>query len=302
MKHLTKNSCLAALFAVGIFIAANSHAQTITVPQAAAYTNDANTVLLQHFDGTTTGSTNGSVFYTNGVFGQGVHVTTSSFVSWNLGALSQGTVEFWGKADTETNEGWAFIVASWQPYNWTTFSTGLSATNHARSQYNDVNDNWDGMTTPAIYTNSVIITTNTWHHYATTWGSQGFHCYVDGTLVYSNSVTLGQNGITAYWSISANSALGNFGPGFNGVIDELRISNVQRIFAPAPSQITFVKAFTLDYQNLLIGSNYQAQASSDLVNWTNWGAAFTATSSTYNNTNYQRIANWNQLFFRLVQQ
>jgi hypothetical protein len=66
--------------------------------------------------------------------------------------------------------------------------------------------------------------------------------------------------------------------------------------------VNFVKAFTLDYSNLLIGSNYQVQASSDLVNWTNWGAVFTATNATYTNTNYQRIANWNQLFFRIVQQ
>jgi Fe-S cluster assembly iron-binding protein IscA len=69
-----------------------------------------------------------------------------------------------------------------------------------------------------------------------------------------------------------------------------------------PPQVNFVKAFTLDYSNLLIGSNYQAQASPDLVTWTNCGAAFTATSSCYTNTNYQRIANWNQLFFRIVQQ
>jgi len=70
----------------------------------------------------------------------------------------------------------------------------------------------------------------------------------------------------------------------------------------APQQVVFVKAFTVDYQNLLIGSNYQAQASPDLVNWTNWGTAFTATSSTYTNSNYQRITDWNQLFFRMVQQ
>jgi hypothetical protein len=69
-----------------------------------------------------------------------------------------------------------------------------------------------------------------------------------------------------------------------------------------PLQVNFVKAFTVDYQNLLIGSNYQAQFTQDFVNWTNWGAAFTATSSTYTNTNYQRISDWNKLFFRVVQQ
>jgi len=70
----------------------------------------------------------------------------------------------------------------------------------------------------------------------------------------------------------------------------------------APSQVVFVKAFTVDYQNLLIGSNYQAQFTQDFVHWSNWGTAFTATSSTYTNTNYQRISDWNKLFFRVVQQ
>jgi len=69
-----------------------------------------------------------------------------------------------------------------------------------------------------------------------------------------------------------------------------------------PLQVNFVKAFTVDFQNLLIGSNYQAQFTQDFVNWTNWGTAFTATSSTYTNTNYQRISDWNKLFFRVVQQ
>jgi hypothetical protein len=67
-------------------------------------------------------------------------------------------------------------------------------------------------------------------------------------------------------------------------------------------QVNFVKAFTVDFTNLLVGSNYQAQASPDLATWTNFGAAFTATNTSYTNTNYQRIANWNQLYFRLVQQ
>jgi hypothetical protein len=72
-------------------------------------------------------------------------------------------------------------------------------------------------------------------------------------------------------------------------------------YVPLPQAI-FVKAFTADFTNLLIGSNYQAQASPDMQTWTNWGAAFTATNSTYTNTNYQRIADWNQVFIRIVQQ
>jgi hypothetical protein len=64
-------------------------------------------------------------------------------------------------------------------------------------------------------------------------------------------------------------------------------------------QIKFVKAFTIDFQNLLIGSNYVLQASSNLVDWSNWAEPFTATNSAYTNSNYQRIDNWSGLFFRL---
>jgi hypothetical protein len=291
--NLTRFIAVASLAAT----VATTKAQ-ILVPQLVPYTNDANTVLLEHFDGATSGTPNGTVFYTNGVFGQGVHLSPTSLVSWSLGALSQGTVEFWGQVETMTNVGVGFVYSSVQANNWSTFFTGLDATNNTKSEYVDANDNWQGMTTPSIFTNSVQITTNTWHHYATTWGSKGFHFYVDGTLIYSNTATGGQYS-TTYWSVSANKALGNQGPGFNGTIDEFRISNVQRVFAPAQSQVKFVKAFTIDFQNLLIGSNYVLQASSNLVDWTNWAEPFTATNSAYTNSNYQRIDNWSGLFFRL---
>jgi hypothetical protein len=274
--------------------------QIIYVPQSAPYTNDANTVLLEHFDGTTTGTANGPVSYTNGVFGQAAQVNTNSYVLWSLGGLNKGTVEFWANVDMipATNAGFGFIYAGLEPNNWPTFTTGMTDTAQVGSLYDDVNGNWQGM---AQWTNSQSIAINSWHHYATTWGSHGFHFYVDGTLIYSNAVTTAQDAGTAYWSVSANVALGNMGAGFAGAVDELRISDVQRVFAPLP-QATFVKAFTVDFTNLLVGSNYQAQASPDMLQWTNWGTAFTATNSTYTNTNYQRIADWNQIFIRLVQQ
>ncbi len=63
--------------------------------------------------------------------------------------------------------------------------------------------------------------------------------------------------------------------------------------------MNFVKAFTVDYLNLTLGSNYQLQASGDLTNWTNSSEPFTATNVNYTNTSYQRIDNWGKLFFRL---
>lgn len=69
------------------------------------------------------------------------------------------------------------------------------------------------------------------------------------------------------------------------------------VFVPPPT-LNIQKAVYLTSSNLWIGSNYQVQASSDLVNWTNQGSAFTATNSSWSSTQYWNVNDWNQLFFR----
>ena len=54
------------------------------------------------------------------------------------------------------------------------------------------------------------------------------------------------------------------------------------------------------FSYLLLNTNYQLQVSSDLINWTNQGAIFTATNSSMVSTQYFDVPNWNQLFFRIV--
>jgi hypothetical protein len=109
--------------------------------------------------------------------------------------------------------------------------------------------------------------------------------------------------------------IGNSGDGggpssefaFHGIIDDIRIysralsaTEVQQLYVyESGPRVNFVKAFTVDYSNLTLGSNYQAQASTDLSTWTNYGSVFTATSVNYTNTSYQRIDDWGKLFFRL---
>ena len=66
--------------------------------------------------------------------------------------------------------------------------------------------------------------------------------------------------------------------------------------------VNIQKAVYLTSANLLVGTNYQVQASTDLINWTNQGSVFTATTNSWRSTNYWDVANWNQLFFRLQQQ
>lgn len=75
----------------------------IVVPQVSPYEIDSNTVLLEHFDGTTVGSPNGDVTYTAGVFGQGVHVIDTAWVACILGTIPQGSVDFWANLDNLNN-------------------------------------------------------------------------------------------------------------------------------------------------------------------------------------------------------
>ena len=94
---------------------------------------------------------------------------------------------------------------------------------------------------------------------------------------------------------------------FHGVIDDVRIYNrafstdeVTQLYAMESAPIVNVrKAVYLDSSNLWVGTNYQVQMSSDLINWTNSGAVFNATSNYWHSTNYWDVADWNQLFFRL---
>ena len=211
-------------------------AQPISIPQQAPYTNDAYTVLLEHFDGTSSGSTNGAVSYTNAVFGQGVHLNIGSWISWNHGRYSQATVEFWGKLDTLNSNGLNpnFIQAAYSQFYAPTFAVFIK-TNKADANYHcgcGVPQNWVG---GSDFNRQSPITPNTWHHYAVTWGSQGYHFYIDGSLNYSNSNTYAQNPSTAWWAIGGPINGGTVsGAGFTGVIDELRISNIQRTFAASP--------------------------------------------------------------------
>lgn len=67
----------------------------------------------------------------------------------------------------------------------------------------------------------------------------------------------------------------------------------------APPIINLQKAVYLTSTDLIIGFNYQVQASPDMINWTNQGSVFTATNSNWQSTNYWNVNDWSQLFFRL---
>jgi Concanavalin A-like lectin/glucanases superfamily len=234
--------------------------------------------------------------YDAGVFGQGIRLNDSAWVAWSVGALQQGTVEFWAKLDSLTNSSMAGGVSSnggddiflMQSYYSDPFFAGtfyMSVFGPAGYVFNGLNENkarggvniepfnWNdtGATSNELPA-SALITSGKWFHYALTWGNSGLHLYVNGILVYSNSNTGGQNPSTSIWHIGNNNGLG-----FNGVMDELRISNIQRTFAPFVPQVNIVPYSDPFISLLQVGwqtrfpQAYQIQTSTNMLNWASVG-------------------------------
>jgi hypothetical protein len=96
---------------------------------------------------------------------------------------------------------------------------------------------------------------------------------------------------------------------FNGMIDDVRIYNralsgteVQQLYqyeAPPGPTVGLIKAVRPSFSQLAVGTSYQLQVSTDMLNWTNQGSPFAATNSTMVYPQYFDVPNWNQLFFRL---
>lgn len=143
-----------------------------------------------------------------------------------------------------------------------------------------------------------------------TW--QHLVCSFDNTSTarfYLNGVLTGSNPVNINTTPAGAMSIGSDAEPVLGDVDDVRIyeralspTEVKQLYEQESGpRATFVKACTVDYSNLTLGLNYQLQASADLTTWTNYGAAFTATSVNYTNTAYQRIEDWGKLFFRLQQ-
>jgi hypothetical protein len=150
---------------------------------------------------------------------------------------------------------------------------------------------WDGANTRqvALYKNGVFVSDYTNYF----WGQASPEpLQIGAQFGPANSYSFDSSGVGCYWW---------------GQLDDIRIYNrllssneVAQLDAIESAPIVHIqKAVYLDSSNLWTGSNYQVQASTDLINWTNQGSVFTATTNYWRSTNYWDVANWNQLFFRL---
>jgi hypothetical protein len=63
--------------------------------------------------------------------------------------------------------------------------------------------------------------------------------------------------------------------------------------------VSVLKAVKPAFSNLMPTTNYILQVSSNMINWTNVGFPFPATSTNMTYPNYWDVDNWDKLFFRL---
>jgi hypothetical protein len=212
------------------------------------YTSDGNTILLDHFDGSTSASINAFTVgsgcsstpwsaatptssYSSGQSGLGQAITMGPPAGQPAGSASyleystqdilcqlNGTIEFWVYP---TAYGLS-LADQGQYYNscsgWT-FRMGIDATGHLTASDWDGSGDWGGGVT-----SSQVVPMNAWTHVAVTWGSAGVKLYINGVEVGSNSSTYGPaSGYGGYLMMQCGT-----NAGVSCMIDELRISNVQR--------------------------------------------------------------------------
>ncbi|MBS4096778.1 MAG: hypothetical protein KGZ83_08090 [Sulfuricella sp.] len=214
--------------------------------QAAPYTADANTVLLDHFDGTTgasilayreTGAACGSQkpsatpssSFGTGPSGLNQALTlnppvgqpagSGSYLQYPGGQLlsqSNGTIEFWTYL-TAYGTGVSLVDQGPFPGSCAGWTFGMSVTSTGQLTAGA----WAAF---SMNSGTTIVPLNTWTHVAATWGSTGAKLYINGVQVGSDVNT----GMPA--SGFGGSVLINYSArDVTTRIDELRISNIQRV-------------------------------------------------------------------------
>jgi hypothetical protein len=211
------------------------------------YASDANTVLLEHFDNSTSASFNAyigapgcgsftstmpSYAFISGQSGFGKAMAMSPPAGQPAGSASflryptedilcqaDGTIEFW-VYPTARGHNSLDLAGQGQYYNacmgWT-FRIMIDTSGHLMSSDWDYTGCWS-------MASSQVVPLNAWSHVAVTWGSTGAKLYLNGEQVGSHSSTdYPASGFGGYLMMCCGT---NAGVGC--AIDEMRISNVQR--------------------------------------------------------------------------
>lgn len=308
MNWLNKPSHLAGLVFVVIMTAVNSHAQSFLTNGLVAYypfTGNANDASGNGNNGTVHGATltadrfgtANSAYSFNGV---------GSYVGFSTVPLNQTgnwTVTAWIQPATTNQLGQAVTVG---------YDNGTSATANgfafdmagqtSGQQGNQLIGVFGGIA--SLDSGYFFASSNQWYHIVMLQNAGITEFFVNGVQTAET-----QTGVTPRTPTALTIGSANGTRFFNGSINDVRIYNlalssneVQQLYQYEAGSLNIQKAVYLNTYNLFIGSNYQFQASSDLTNWINQGPVFTATNTYWQSTNYYQVADWNQLFFRLLPQ
>ena len=192
------------------------------------FSDDAETLLLVHFDNSLTGTqgevgTASGVAFADGRYGEGIHVDygdTLSYLSAGNLDLSQGTVEFWLKPDWNGDD----------EESYTFFEMGYEWFERMRIMKDGANNLrfmvWDDDTEYGVAYNVGDWLAGEWHHIAVTWQGDTIALYADGLQLGTSA------GVSMPAALVDRIYVGSAArdPQYaQGVIDELRISSTARV-------------------------------------------------------------------------
>jgi T5SS/PEP-CTERM-associated repeat protein len=204
---------------------------------AAPYTSDGNTVLLDHYDGSTVAAhVGGTVSYINGPSGlsQAADLSNGGWLKYGIPTWndSSGTLEAW-------------VYPKSFPITVLTLQWNNSNTPPPAGYVGGFGVDGNGIVQVSVWNAgdmqaSAAIPTNTWTHIAITWSPLGSAIYLNGVQAGSSAANLSP----ALWSNPTYLYVGNWGNGDDFVIDELRVSDSARDSFPAQPPVATTLAAT----------------------------------------------------------
>jgi len=134
-----------------------------------------------------------------------------------------GTFETWFKLDTLTHDYNSIICKSWAIATVARYLTVRYENNQGYLQFSIYDGDWH-----FVNSSSDSITAGNWYYAAVVWGPNGLKLYLDGIMVDSDAYT--GFGYTSPYSVSIGEWKEQLGLpyGFDGIIDEVRISSISR--------------------------------------------------------------------------
>ena len=202
----------------------------------------------------------------------------------------------YGSRASQFNFGeWAMTMAEGSP-GWGGLAMGESIVN--------------GQSVAKWKTGVALFVNNTWQHLVVTYdGAEKLLFYLNGVLLpWGNGAFFPPlNTLETYLTIGSSYWQGSW---YSGSMDDFRIYNrymppteVSALYAyESTPAVDINKAVYLSTSKLMVGKVYQVQASSDLINWTNQGSPFSATTNAWRSSTYWDVKDWSQLYFRFQKQ